>query len=719
MLCTAAASTKGSLASEAYFGGTALRAAEIVNKSLHVNGARDRNMRAFIIRPFGEKPDRKGNPIDFDKVEQDLVDPVLKQLGFEGRTTQDIAKAGNIREDMFRLLVTADLVIADVSIHNANVFYELGIRHALRDRHTFLLRCRADDPVFDLQGERYLVYERENPGASVAALADAAKATVDATTKDSPVFMLLPELKVQPRSSFLTVPQDFSEDVQRAKTDKLAGDLELFSEEACGFEWESEGLRLVGRAQFALKAHEGARITWEALRDIEGDDVEANLLLATIYQRLGDLTRSDLAVQRALKAKDLRPFDRAELQALLGRNAKTRWLAEWRGDGLDGDSRRATALRSALLAQSAQAYEAGFGEDLNHFYSGLNALAMRTIELELAKALPDVWAEQFNDADEAARELQNRQRRAARVAAAVELSLQAEMRRLERIGKTDIWTTMSEADLRLLTTDRPPFIATGYRKALAGEGIFARDSGRDQLMIYQHLGLLTERVAAALKEFGPPAEVQKETARPRILLFTGHRIDDPGRKKPRFPADKEDVARQAIEDAVAAELKQPGGVAVGIAGAASGGDILFHEVCAELGLPTQLMLGLPRQDFVVASVAPAGPQWIERFDQIYNRPVERLKQIGDQPNRRELSDSAELPRWLRGKADYGVWQRNNLWMLHNALAVGRDRTTLIALWNEGRGDGPGGTEDMVAKAKLRGAKFVHLDTRKLFGLPSD
>jgi hypothetical protein len=45
-----------------------------------------------------------------------------------GGTTAEINRAGNIREDMFRLLVVADLVIADVSIHNANVFYELGIR---------------------------------------------------------------------------------------------------------------------------------------------------------------------------------------------------------------------------------------------------------------------------------------------------------------------------------------------------------------------------------------------------------------------------------------------------------------------------------------------------------------------------------------------------------------------------------------------------------------
>ena len=234
-------------------------------------------MRAFIIRPFGVKPDRKGNLIDFDAVERDLVDPVLRQLEFDGNTTQDIAKAGNIREDMFRLLVTADLAIVDISIHNANVFYELGIRHALRDKRTFLLRCRADDPVFDLQGERYLVYERENPAGAVAALAEAIRQTRDADSKDSPVFMLLPQLRVQPRSAFLPLPADFSEDVDRARTAGFAGDLELLGEEACGFEWESEGLRAVGRAQFDLKADAGGRITWEALRRIEGDDLEADL----------------------------------------------------------------------------------------------------------------------------------------------------------------------------------------------------------------------------------------------------------------------------------------------------------------------------------------------------------------------------------------------------------------------------------------------------------
>jgi hypothetical protein len=52
-------------------------------------------------------------------------------------------------------------------------------------------------------------------------------------------------------------------------------------------------------------------------------------------------------------------------------------------------------------------------------------------------------------------------------------------------------------------------------------------------------------------------------------------------------------------------------------------------------------------------------------------------------------------------------------MLHNALCISQDHLTLIALWDGARGDGPGGTEDMVDRAKDRGATFIHLDAKKL------
>ncbi|MGH7808092.1 MAG: tetratricopeptide repeat-containing protein, partial [Thermodesulfobacteriota bacterium] len=140
-------------------------------------------MRAFIIRPFGIK-----NEINFDEVEEKLISPALERLGITGRTTIEILKQGNIRVDMFQRLLTADLVVADLSIHNANVFYELGIRHALRDKRTFLIRCGGDSYPFDLQTDRYFNYDKENPGANVPKLVDALQQTVNSEDQDSPVF---------------------------------------------------------------------------------------------------------------------------------------------------------------------------------------------------------------------------------------------------------------------------------------------------------------------------------------------------------------------------------------------------------------------------------------------------------------------------------------------------------------------------------------------------
>ena len=179
----------------------------------------------------------------------------------------------------------------------------------------------------------------------------------------------------------------------------------------------------------------------------------------------------------------------------------------------------------------------------------------------------------------------------------------------------------------------------------------------------------------------------------RTLLFTGHMIDAPGRKEPRFPPDQEGVARRAIREAIEAEQRQQGGVASGIAGGANGGDILLHEICGELGIPTQLYLAVPPEKFIEASVAPARGDWVERFQRL----------------------AGKLPvHVLADKVDDEVWARANLRMLESALAAGGERVTLIALWNGQKGDGPGGTEDLVARAGERHARVVILDTRKLF-----
>jgi hypothetical protein len=125
-------------------------------------------------------------------------------------------------------------------------------------------------------------------------------------------------------------------------------------------------------------------------------------------------------------------------------------------------------------------------------------------------------------------------------------------------------------------------------------------------------------------------------------------------------------------------------------------------VCAALEIKTQLYLALPPDEFRAASVAQGGPAWIERFNKLYQRVEPRI-----------LGKSEELPNWLHKKPDYGIWQRNNLWMLFNALAVNSDGLTLIALWDRGKADGPGGTQDLVKQVESRGQKILIAPAERL------
>lgn len=688
-------------------------------------------MRAFIIRPF-----RTQKEIDFDKVAEVLISPALGEIGAEGRETLDIVEAGNIRADMFRRLLTADIVVADLSIHNANVFYELGIRHALRNHGTVMLRCDVDKFPFDLQTDRYFVYKKEDPAASLDALVETLRRTLaavkkDPKAKDSPVFSLLPALREQDSSIFNLVPRDFAEDVARAADARRAGDLALFSYEVRGMEWEIGGWRAVGKAQFKLKAWAGAKESWERVRAIEPDDPEANLLLGTIYERLGELKLSTIALERVRDNPDTKPADRAEAFSLLARNEKTRWRSDW--EGSPAEERAAAALRSPHLLESFEDYERGFYEDLNQFYPGLNALAMVKVMIGLAEALPEVWRGKFKKASHAADALEEYEEKAESLAGAVRLALEAEEEKLEREEKKqDVWAKISVADHCFLTTpEQSSFVASAYRDALADSDAFVAESAGKQLGIYRDLGVMGANLAEVFKVVVEPPPLSPPDAAPaapakrrRVLLFAGHMVDAPGREKPRFPPDKEGLAREKIRAAVVKEMETGAGVAFGYAGGANGGDILFQEVCKELGIETRLHLAVPPKDYVRKSVKKGGDNWVARFWEIYNEHLARkqvrlLSEAADVPDDK---DELHLPAWLREKKNYGIWQRNNLWMLFNALDEACDpksadpNLTLIALWDGAGGDGPGGTADLVKKVDDLGARCVILNTKEMFGL---
>jgi tetratricopeptide repeat protein len=682
-------------------------------------------MRVFIVRPFGEK-----EGIDFERVDRELIQPALVRLSTQGiqvagGTTAEINRAGNIREDMFRLLVVADLVIADVSIHNANVFYELGIRHALRPRHTFMIRSATDDKYpFDLQTDRYLLYDAANPAGAndkmVAELASALRSTLAADSPSSPVFQLLPALKPHPRQNLVRVPDDFAEDVERARRNQHFGDLRLFAQEILGLEWDQEGLRLIGEAQFKLRAYNGARETFAALRAELPDDSRVNQRLATIYQKLafvatGEardrlLTESDLAIGRALNTAVL-ASERAEVLALRASNAKSRWIDDFRGCA-SAPERCAAALRSAHLAQTVDTYLLAFAADLNAYYPGVNALAMLQVQIALAIGAPDDWTGFFDSDTQATAALEGKKQLASRVTATLALALRVDdtLRELDD-SPPDPWSKATRADLLLLTAaNKPQRVANAYREALSGVDWFALEATRRNLAIFADLALFEPSVSAALKVLDDAIAASRAPQSPpdRVLLFTGHMVDAADRDpaKARFPRtpQAEAIARGLIEEALKKEL-QAGETVFAIAGGACGSDILFHEVCASLGVPTRLYLALPARQFQVASVQRGGSDWVDRYQKLCERVPPMV-----------LQETEALPDWLADKRDYDIWQRNNQWMMFHAVATNAPRLTLISLYNPDRdADGPGGTAHLIGLARRWGFKSVELDARALLG----
>lgn len=664
-------------------------------------------MQAFIVRPFGKK-----EGIDFDKVQKDLIKPALEQAEITGDTTAAVFEAGNIREDMFQRLLLADLVIADISIPNPNVYYELGIRHALRGRQTFLIRAKvtkpkeertsADDVPFDLKTDRYLEYDAANAAASVSDLAQGLKHTKVSDRTDSPVFRSLPRLEEPDHSKLSPVPLGYANDIENATVKSQGGKLGLLGREAKLFLWELGGRRLVGRSQFKCKFMSSARESWELIKAVYPLDLEANLALGTVYQRLGDLTASDQSLECVLDNPLATPEQRAEALALKARNAKSRGRALW--EGKDEKGRRVSALRSGMFSEAQGLYGKAFEQDLNHFYSGLNALSLADLLLGIMELEPDAWEAMYDSEDEA------RQRRDAlkadrdRLATVVDLSLQSAE---HRATQPDIWQAISHADYKFLTAKKDGAVAAAYDQALGKAEAFHISAARDQLELFQSAGVRVERVKACLAVFPPvPPSSQSQPLR-HAILFTGHMIDAPGRAAPRFPASMEPVARDAIRREVASLIEALPGPALGIAGGANGGDILFHEVCADLKIPTRVLLALPEGPFIAESVAHGGSEWIARFDALMkSHPGKNEVQV--------LGPDKKLPNWMREPAGYDIWQRTNIWLLEEALASAAPDLTLIALWDGKSGDGPGGTKDLVDTARNRGVNTKLLDTTVVF-----
>ena len=667
-------------------------------------------MQAFIIRPFGQKTDAAGTIIDFEAVHAKLIEPALKAAGLDGGTTGQIIEAGNIREDMFALIIEADLVVADVTIHNANVFYELGVRHALRKRCSVLIKGKpvTDDIPFDLLTDRYQTYQIADPSAAVPDLTATLKATLGSLREtDSPIFKMLPRLPETNTDAIQVVPTDFTEELGRARVAKSPGWLRLLAEDSKGLRFELPALRLIAQAQLELKDYEGARQSWERVRSSGDNDVTANLALANIYQRQSEklnqpalLEASNQAIARALSNDGINSRLQSEAQGLKGRNLKALWGHEFQSQESLA-ARRQAAISSRML-ETYEAYRDAYLIDLNGYWPGLAALQQGVIALDLAA--DEAWADTFDDAEQRKGELTHQ------IAELRPIVTQAVENAIARALNDEdrMWAKISAADLRFLGEERPGRVIRAYRDAIPSDNAFAWDAAKGQLCLFSSLGVRAELADKIVREIDPLVAVPNPEPGLHIVIFAGHQIDQPGREQPRFPAEREEQARMLIRQRLERARDATGHVAL-LASAAPGADIICHEVCRKLGIESTLCLPMPKEDYA-RSVFGELDGWRSRFLELSTALSGRVL---------TLSDQVGLPRWLQ-RPDLNPWERGFRWVLQMAQTSGAAKMTLIALWDgKTAGDEPGATAHMVKLARDAGnIDVMIIETAELLREPT-
>ena len=195
----------------------------------------------------------------------------------------------------------------------------------------------------------------------------------------------------------------------------------------------------------------------------------------------------------------------------------------------------------------------------------------------------------------------------------------------------------------------------------------------------------------ALMHAGDPSRIPRQ-----VLLFSGHMIDAPGREPARFPADKEPIARKAIEELLGRLSAGPQDLA--ICGGACGGDLLFAEAALARGAALEMYLPFDVPAFIAESVDFADRDWHARFEsaraacRLHLMPVECAPLApGDDP-----------------------YERNNLWMLEAARRFGSEKVHFIGLWNGQGGDGPGGTQHLMQRVRETHGHTHWLDTTRLW-----
>lgn len=179
--------------------------------------------RCFVVMPFGQKfdsqqlnelartgfkiePGANVERINFDHTYDKLIEPAVCAADIECTRSDKIGQSGYVHREMLESIATFDVVIVDITTQNANVFYELGIRHCFRQSTTILIRRQGTQIPFNITGMRVFDYDdSETPGPdgtspldkSQKLLTEVIKRSFRYRDNDSLVHNLLPNVTVR------------------------------------------------------------------------------------------------------------------------------------------------------------------------------------------------------------------------------------------------------------------------------------------------------------------------------------------------------------------------------------------------------------------------------------------------------------------------------------------------------------------------------------------
>ncbi len=348
----------------------------------------------FVLMPFGKKTDGAGRVVDFDEVYKQLIAPAVNAAGLDAIRADEEQVGGSIHKPMFERLMLCDYAVADITGANPNVYYELGIRHAVRPRSTIILFAGGTPLPFDIANLRGLPYQINAAGIPVdceqtaAAITARFRSAREDTGDDSPLFQLIdgmPRIEVDHEKTDIFREQvEYSKEFKRRLAAARAENIDAVRAIAHGDELAN------------LKDVEAGTVVdlFLSFRDLKAyqDMVDLYARMPEPLQRTR-LVREQLslALNRLGKWKEAEEIllkviqdygESSETNALLGRIYKDRWEAA-RNAGQSLEAR-------GLLKRAIAAYLAGFEADWRDCYPGINAVTLMEMMEPPDKAQADL-----------------------------------------------------------------------------------------------------------------------------------------------------------------------------------------------------------------------------------------------------------------------------------------------------------------------------------------